>query len=86
MSGWQLFLIDIYCVTKRLKRIEADADRQNDIHRYPVQMTTHHEEQGSKIVHKEIIILEHAKDAEIQYYINGTHHLLPSSLSAIKFK
>ena len=69
MSGWQLFLIDIYRVTKSLKRIEADADGQNDIHRYPVQMITHHKEQSIKIAHKEIKILEHAKDTEIQHYI-----------------
>ena len=45
-----------------------------------------HTEQSIKVVYEEIVIFKHAKNAEVQYNVSGTHNLLSSPSSFIMFK
>ena len=58
MGSTEFMLIDIDGITKGLESIKADAHRQNDIQRNPIQLKTHGREQERKTLDKEIVILE----------------------------
>ena len=41
VSGRQFLLVNVNRITEGLERIEADSDRQNDVHRHPIEVKTH---------------------------------------------
>lgn len=49
-------------------------------------MISHHAKQSIKVFDEEIVILEHTKNAEVKYDIDGTHNLLSSPSPFIMFK
>ena len=83
VCGTYLTAIDIDGIAECLERVETDAYGQDEVERHPVELVAHGAEERRKVIHKEVVILKHGEDEQVEHDIRGADQLLHLALPLV---